>query len=294
MQLGIMATRLGRAVALCSCLVAGGPIQSDAAERLVTIGSDVTEVVFALGAGEAVVAVDSGSRHPAEASALPNLGYLRQLAPEPIIALAPSLVLVSEEAGPPYVLDQLEAAGVPLLRVTSVPTATALEEKILTIGTALGREAEAETLRQQVVTSLDRLAARTATLAERPRVLLMISIGQGRLMAAGEDTAGARIIELAGGVNAVSGMAGYKPLSAEAAVMAAPDVIVVPSQTLATLGGETAAKRLPQLRLTPAAQNGRIVAIDSLLLLGFGPRLPEGATRLADALHTQAAARTLH
>lgn len=294
MPLKIMATRLGAALALGLCLVLASATAAASAERLVTIGSDVTEIVFALGAGDAVVAVDGGSRYPAETLALPDLGYMRRLSAEPIMALAPSLVLISEKAGPPHVMDQLEAGGIALLRVSGEPTAEALEEKILAIGAALGREAEAEALRRQVAQALADLAQSTAGIGERPRVLLMISVGQGRLMAAGAGSSGERIIELAGGVNAISGIDDYKPLSAEAAIMAAPEVIVVPSQSLELLGGIEAVQNLPQLRMTPAVQNGRIVSIDSLLLLGFGPRLAEGATLLAEALHGQAIRREPH
>src|SRR5690606_33392795 len=77
-----------------------------AAERIVTLGGDVTEIVFALGAGAAVVATDVSSVHPAAAAALPKLGYQRTLSAEGVLAQAPTLTLASDEAGPPPVLDQ--------------------------------------------------------------------------------------------------------------------------------------------------------------------------------------------
>lgn len=288
-----MPLRLGRLLLVVGAIGLGGTFAEGAEpapERLVTIGSDVTEIVFALGAGEMVVAVDSTSRYPEAADARPDLGYLRQLSAEPIIAMAPSLVLVSEEAGPPHVLEQLAAAGVALERITAEPSAAALDAKIEAIGRAIGREAEAAILRERVAVELERLESWTAGLAERPRTLLLIGIGEGRLMAAGAGSSGERIIELADGVNAVQGFAGYKPLSAEAALLAAPEVVVVPSHSLAILGGEAGIAALPQLAMTPAARDGRIVSIDSLLLLGFGPRLAEGAALLAAALHADPAA----
>lgn len=291
-RLGALARRaaIGAHGALLGALLwgaAGAAALADEAARLVTIGSDVTEIVFALGAGDDIVAVDSTSLYPEAATRLPDLGYLRQLSAEPIIAMAPTLVLVSEEAGPPPVFDQLEATQVPVLRVTDEPSPAGLDEKVRTIGEALGLEAEATALRARLATEFEELAARTEAAADHPRVLLMISIGQGRLMAAGEDSSGERIIELAGGVNAVQGFAGYKPLSAEAAIAAAPDVIVVPSHAYELLGGTEGIVAMPQLAPTPAARAGRVVSIDSLLLLGFGPRLAEGAGLLADALETK-------
>lgn len=266
--------------------VGGSSIDAQATDRLVTVGSDVTEIVFALGAGGSVVAVDSTSTYPPAADALPDVGYLRQLSAEPIIAMAPDLVLAGADAGPLSVLQQLESAGIPVIGITGEDSAQGLDEKIEQTGRALRLDRQASLLSREVGEALARLEGKRALIASPPRALLLVSAGQGRLMAAGRGSSGDHIIELAGGVNAVQGFAGYKPLSAEAAVSAAPDLIIVPSHSVEAIGGEAETPRLPQLAATPAASGGHVVVVDSLLLLGFGPRLAEGAEQLADAFLT--------
>jgi iron complex transport system substrate-binding protein len=102
-------------------------------------------------------------------------------------------------------------------------------------------------------------------------------------MVAGTPSAGAAMIELGGGVNAIRGFTGYKPLAGEAVVAAAPDVVLLPTRGLAALGGEERLWELPGMAQTPAAAARRVVALDDQLLLGFGPRLPEAAAALRRA-----------
>lgn len=129
-----------------------------------------------------------------------------------------------------------------------------------------------------------------ARLERRPSVLFLLSIGGGAPLAAGRGTSAAEIITLAGGRNAVQAFEGFKPLSAEAAIAAAPDVLLVTDRSLAALGGRESLLARPELALTPAGRARRVVAMDGLLLLGFGPRTPDAALRLASALHSPTAA----
>lgn len=101
----------------------------------------------------------------------------------------------------------------------------------------------------------------------------------------GTGTSADAIIALAGGKNAVQGYESYKPLTAEGAVEAAPDVILVTTRGLASSGGVEGLLKQPGLELTPAGQAGRVVAMDDLYLLGFGPRLGEAVRDLCGQLH---------
>jgi iron complex transport system substrate-binding protein len=260
-------------------------VRAEEAKRIVSIGGSVTEIVYLLGAGESLVAVDSTSRYPEAAHELPNVGYMRQLAAEPILALQPSLVLAVEESGPPAVLAQLRAAGIPLTVVPDPPSIDGVLEKITTVAAALGREAEGRRLRDAMEGQLRTLSTAVAGAPERPSVLFLLSVGTGAPLAAGRDTAADGIIALAGGRNAIDGFDGYKPLSAEAVVAAAPEVILWTSYGLELLGGEEGLLRLPAIAQTPAARNHKIFAFDSLLLLGFGPRTGTAIRQLAERLH---------
>ncbi len=261
------------------------PWPAAAADRVVAIGGDVTEIVFALGAGDRLIAVDSTSQYPDEAEALPDVGYLRRLAAEPIVALAADLVLVSEAAGPPIVLDQLRGVQAPLVMIPDEPDVAGVVAKVQAVGRALELDKAAAELAARIERDVAEVDAALASVQSRPRVLFMLNVGRGAPLAGGRDTSAASIIELAGGRNAVDEFDGYKPLSQEAAIVAAPDVVLVPERTLDALGGPAALFERPELRPSPAAVEGRVVALDGLLLLGFGPRLGEAVKTLASALH---------
>lgn len=260
--------------------------------RIVSIGGAVTEIVYALGAGEHLVAVDSTSSYPAAARQLPDVGYMRALAAEPILALAPDLVLAAADAGPPVVLRQLKAAGVGVVTIAEDPSPAGVVAKIHAVAAALGRPQAGQRLAARVAAAFAAVRSKvSAVLAshDRPRVLFLLSAGSGSPLAAGTGTSAERIIRLAGGDNAIRGYRGYKPLAPEALVAAAPDVLLVAERTLDILGGARSLLARPAIAATPAGRNRRLVAMDGLLLLGFGPRTPAAIATLATQLHPDAA-----
>lgn len=253
--------------------------------RVISVGGSVTEIVYALGAGSKLVAVDQTSLHPPEAQDLPDVGYLRALSAEPTLSLAPDLVLVEADAGPPEVLTQLESAGVTVARMPDQPDIGGVQQKIREVAAALGLESKGAELASRVGADHDRVIAQVGKVQTRPRVMFVLSAGRGAPLVAGEGTSAESIISLAGGRNAISGFPDYRPLSPEAGVAASPDVILVTYRTMRLLGGIEGLVTLPGIVGTPAADSRRIVSIDGLLLLGFGPRTPEAVATLAEALH---------
>ncbi|WP_193369042.1 heme/hemin ABC transporter substrate-binding protein [Pelagibius marinus] len=256
------------------------------ARRVVAVGGSVTEIVYALGLGERLLAVDSTSLYPAAARQLPNVGYMRQLSAEPILALGPDLVLAIEDAGPQAALDQLRDAGLPVVLIPDEPTPEGALAKIDLVAAALDAGPAGRALRIELEVKLQAVREAFAQVDARPRVLFLLSIGNGRVpMAAGRDTSAAGIIELAGGENAIDAFESYKPLSPEAAVAAAPEVLLVTTRSLDLLGGREGLLQIPEIALTPAGRKGNIVVMDSLLLLGFGPRTAAAAAELGKRLH---------
>ncbi len=255
-------------------------------ERIVAVGGAVTEIIYALGMSDRVVAVDSTSRYPEEARSKPDVGYMRRLAAEPILAMGPSLVVAVADAGPPAVLDQLREAGLRVELIPDEPSPQGVLDKIDRVAGVLRRQAEGHALAARLKAKFTALSRAVDVLPSRPRVLFLLSIGQGGVpLASGHNTAAAGIIKLAGGVNAVNGFEGYKPLSSEAAVAAAPDVILVTNRSLRLLGGVEGLLEIPEIALTPAGEGRRVVAMDGLLLLGFGPRTATAIDLLAERLH---------
>ncbi|MNX90626.1 Hemin-binding periplasmic protein HmuT precursor [compost metagenome] len=286
--------RLARVLAAGLLLaVAAAPLSADPAlaankppaattdkARVVTVGGGVTEIAYALGAGAQVVGVDTSSLYPKAATKLPQVGYQRMLSAEGVLALRPTLALVSEDAGPPAAIAQLKTAGVKLVSVTNDHSLTAARERITTVATALGREAEGKRL----IATLDREAqaalAKAKAMTARPKVLFIFAHGQNAVNVGGKGTAADEMIRLAGGTNALSEFGGYKPLTAEAVVKAAPDVILITAIGASSLGGVDAILQLPGVSLTPAGKNRRVVAMDDVELLTFGPRTGRAIAQL--------------
>ena len=256
--------------------------------RVVSIGGSLTEIVYALGEEQHLVARDSTSVFPAQANELPDIGYMRALSPEGVLSIDPSVILLLEGSGPPETLDVLEKASVPLVTVPERFDREGILEKIEIVGDVLGVADKAEKLAADVSAEIDAARALTADVKERKKVLFVLSLQGGRVLASGTGTAADGIIAMAGGVNAVTGYAGYKQLSDEALIEAAPDVILAMDR-----GGdhETQAGELlahPAIAATPAAAARKVVRMDGAFLLGFGPRTAAAARELAGALYGDA------
>lgn len=260
---------------LCSAPLA----QAAAPARVVGLGGPVTEIVYALGAGERLVGADASSIYPPEALKLPKVGYYRSFSIEGVASLKPDLVLTSDQSGPPQALEQLRKLGSKVVQLPSEPHLDALDQRIMGVARALEIEARGAALVKKIHAELQ--AVRPA--ARAPRVLL-ISSHTGKLQGAGDDTAAAAMLKLIGATNVLASQQGYKPLSAEAALALRPDVIVTGTMSVAASGSLDAFLAQPGLAATPAARNRRVIVMEDLLLLGFGPRLPEALRQLEEGM----------
>jgi iron complex transport system substrate-binding protein len=266
----------------------GAFAQPDAdTSRIVTLGGSVTEIVYALGAGDQVVGVDASSVYPEAATEKPNVGYFRKVPAEGVLSLNPSLVLALEGTGPPTVFEQFRSAGVRTVKVSEVPSVEGAKQKIRKLGDLLGRSARADSLIAAMERELEAARALRTEASSTPRVLFVYARGSGTMNVAGRGTSAAAMIELAGGTNAITDFEGHKPMSAEAVVEAEPDVILALTRGLESIGGTEGLLEQPGIPLTPAGKQKRIVAMDDLLLLGFGPRLGTAVQRLTKKLHPE-------
>jgi iron complex transport system substrate-binding protein len=261
---------------------------SAAPPRTVVIGSDVAEILAALDALEGVVGRDDTSQYPESVAALPSVGYLRQLAAEGILSLAPQRLIVAAAAGPREVLAQLEAVGVEVVRIEQGANLASLPDKVLAVARAVGRETDGEALVADIEAQLDRLAElREAAPEPPPSAMFLLSHSGMTPMAAGRDTAGQAVIEAAGGRNAFTGFNGYKAVGAEALVGVAPEVVIATRSGLEGIGGAARLWQLPGLAMTPAGRERRLIVCDDQALLGFGPRTPAALMALYEALHAE-------
>jgi iron complex transport system substrate-binding protein len=266
--------------------------------RIVSIGGAITETLYALGAQTELVGVDTTSLYPSAARSLPSVGYARQLSAEGVLSLQPTLVVAGEEAGPAAVLRSLEAARVPLVVLDGQHRFEGVLERTSRLAALCGREAAGaaltHSLREQWQSARERVARHAkAAGGALPRAMFILSHAGTPLRVAGRDTAADAMIGFGGGVNVFSdGFAGYKPLTPEAAVAAQPQVIVTTEQGLEAVGGVDGLLKSPGLSQTPAGRARRVVALDALLMLGFGPRLPQATLALTDALFTAPAQKS--
>ena len=264
-------------------------VQGDA--RIVAVGGAVTEIVYRLGAGPQLVGVDTSSIYPRAVTELPQVGYQRRLSVEGVLSLNPTLVLLSVEAGPPDAVALLKSAGVRIVTVPAEHTVAGAQEKVRVIAQALGREAEGEAMVNAISRDIQAVQSRLLRVASKPKVLFIYARGQGAMSVSGTRTSADAMIALAGGTNAVTGYEGFKPLTSEALVAAAPELVLIPERGLESIGGLERLLSVPGLALTPAGKARRVVAMDDLYLLGFGPRVGQAVSTLANHFHPISAVR---
>lgn len=253
--------------------------------RLITLFGDLTEIVYALGVEEYLVARDASSIYPPAAEDLPNLGFAGGLNAEAILEFEPTLVLGTPMAGPPGVLEQLERAGVEVLVIDDLIGLDAPQIKIRFVGEALSIPQRADALALDV----ERRTAAVITAAQNdePLRVLHVYIRRGGLqLVSGEGNVAQTIIEAAGGIDAAAeaGIVGWQTLTPEALVAADPDVYLVMDRGLSVVGGVEGLLEIPGMAETKAGRGQHVISMADLYLLGFGPRLPEAIADLAQFL----------
>ena len=259
--------------------------------RIVSIGGAITEIMYALGLQDRIVGIDSTSLYPAKALAeKQNVGYMRQLGAEGILGLNPQLILAIEGSGPKETIDVLENAKVPLVFFPESYSEQGLINKIKLVAHAMDVDARGACLAAAVQNDLTELKKLRDGVKQPARVMFVMSFLNGRAMVAGQKTAANEIIRMAGGVNAVNGFDGYKPVNDEAIVAAKPDVVLTMQRGREPLDAQTVFAN-PAFALTPAATKKSLIAMDGLYLLGFGPRTAAAARDLAVSLHPDLADR---
>jgi len=259
------------------------PFQLQAAQtcpRIISIGGAITEIVYKLGVERCLVGADTTSTYPEEAKDLPMVGYQRQLSSEGILSLKPEMILHTNQAGPPAVLKQIDQAGIQRIAVDDTHSLGAVYEKIRTVAQTFGVEEKGDALIADLKSQSRELEAVKPDTS--PGVLFMMQHGGGAPMAGGKETAADGIISLAGGKNVLD-FEGYKPLTPEALAKLNPDIIVTTQESLGQMGGVEGLLQTPGIKLTKAAQDRNIVAMDALLILGFGPRTVQAARELSNA-----------
>lgn len=250
------------------------------AQRVVVLANGVAEIIQALNGQSIMVGRDISSTEDS-LSDIPIVTSGHQVLPEKIIALKPDLVIVDASTGPKAAIESIKAAGI---TVTETPESWSLEDlpiKVRAVGRAIGAVQQAEQLVQELNHSL-----KVSTLKNSPRVAFLYLRGTSSIYLIGGAGSGADSLFKAIGAIDVGAQALDRPfntLTAESLAALNPDVIVVMSKGLESVGGVEGLLKLPGVAQTNAGKNSAIIDVDDSLLLSFGPRTPSLIEALAVA-----------
>lgn len=260
----------------------GRTLQIEDTSRILSIGGDVTEILYALGVGARIVGVDTTSQFPPEAlKEKKSVGYMRALSSEGVISVGATVVLASEAAGPAEVVKTLKATSVPYVTISDNSSEVGIVGKVRLIAKVVGAEAEGEKLAQKVQSDFKLLAETRAKLGKPVKALFVLAVQNGRVMVGGRNTSADAILALAGATNAATDATGFKLLPDEAIVALAPDIIVAMRRSSDKDGHDLAQLlSLKGVQSTPAGAAKRVITVDGLYTLGFGPRTPAAARDL--------------
>ena len=250
----------------------GEPWPSSAAQRIVTIANGSGEVVVALGGGSRIVGRDETSNAP-EISGTPIVTSGHEINAESVIALNPDLVLIDASSGPQESIDSLKNTGMMVVEVPEAWTIADIGSKVSAIGGAVGAPA----LAVDYVSTLTSVAAQLP-LSPTPRVAFLYLRGTSAIYLLGGAGSGAdSMIKEAGGIDVgeQAQLGAFTPLSAEELIKLDPDVLLVMTNGLQSVGGIDGLLQLPGVAQTKAAASRSVIAVEDTMLLSFGPRTGE-------------------
>jgi iron complex transport system substrate-binding protein len=257
------------------------------ARRIVSLAPNVTEMLFALGAGAQIVGVDNYSDQPAgPVDRIPRVGSDYQPSIEKIVALAPDVVFSSVSANRRETVEALERVDLPVF-VTDTRTLSDMDRTWRSLGAITGHAGESET---QIVRLQAGLAAVARRVAGRPRPRVLVVVWNDPLYVAGRGTFTHDLVEVAGGTNVVADVTGFVRYPLERILRLAPDVIVLPTHAAVDQGPGAVRywSRWPEL---PAVRTRRVRAVEDTAIIRSGARLVEGADLLSRLIHPDIAPR---
>ena len=258
--------------------------------RIVSLSKHLTEMIFALGKGHELVAVDLSSTYPDSAKLLKKVGYHRALNPEGIIAMTPDLVIHSNDIGPENVLPQITKAGLNIKAFGGANTIDSTKLLLKELGAFFKVEARADSVIKQMEDGVARAQSelRSLNIADSLKVMI-IHFGlrnNNYFVMSGRNGVGDKMIRMAGCSPATYDGKGAREMSAEAVALANPDVIIATDYGYDKMGSmDKFISGVPGVALTNAGKNGRIVRFEEHDLIYFGPRSGDNIIKLINMLY---------
>lgn len=248
--------------------------------RIVSLSGAVSEVLVNLGEEENIVGVDVTSTYPKSLKEnATDLGHVRSITIEPLLALQPTVVYASDKDINPDLMKQIKDANITLHLINQEFSAKGTANLIKEVATSLNKENY-----QQMIDDVNAKLEKVTPFETQPKVLFIYARGAGNLMVAGQKTPLDAVINLAGGVNAAQGFDDFKPLTPEALLEANPDVILMFDSGLQSIGGVEGILKIEGIAQTNAGKNKKVIAMDGQYLSGFSPRLGDAVLELNQKL----------
>lgn len=244
-------------------------------QKIVSLSGGITEIVSALGHENEIVGTDVTSTYPETLrSTAKDLGHVRSMTIEPIMAVNPTLILASDKDINPELLGKIKSSGIKTELFNQEYSVNGTKKLIEQVAKALGNP-DYHKFNDKIDADLQQIQP----IAKKPKVLFIYARGN-MMMVSGKNTPMASLIEIAGGENAVNDFEDFKPLTPEAVVKANPDVLFFFSSGLQGAGGNEGVLKMPGVSQTNAGKNKKIIAMEGGLVSSFGPRLGEAAVAL--------------
>ncbi len=266
-----------------------GPGKSVDASRIVVVGTSLAETVLALGAADRVVGVDNPStEYLPEFSSKAKVGARTTLNAEGILSLNPTVVILTSDCGPPQVIEQLRAAGKTVVSLSPNYTVDEVKTRTTAIAAMLGLADKGAEINRSIDADLEAARSLLANKKSTPKVMF---VGRGPNMPnatmSGTGTTIDEMIRLAGGENPMKDFAGFRPMTDEAVVAAAPEIILLTEKSFERAGGIDGVLQFPGVSATPAGRDRRIIAVSDMYFQGFGPGVGKAVRELAIKFHPE-------
>ncbi|WP_217252503.1 ABC transporter substrate-binding protein [Streptomyces sp. AC602_WCS936] len=271
----------------------GEQVRVERADRIVPLSGSLSEIVFTLGLGDRVVARDVTATFE-QAAKLPVVTRGHGVSAESVLSLKPDLVIAETTTGPEEAVDQIRAAGVPVLFVEAAKGLDDVGPRIQAVADALGVPAAGRELTRRSEQRIEAVREDVPR-GEEPRVAFLYLRGSASVyLIGGADSGAGSLIEAAGAVDAgaASGLEkDFTAITSEALVKAAPDAILVMSKGLESVGGVDGLVKIPGVAQTPAGMDRRIVSVEDGVLLNYGPRTDQVLKSVVAQLYGEGGAR---
>ncbi|MDE3724822.1 ABC transporter substrate-binding protein [Nocardiopsis sp. N85] len=255
--------------------------------RILPLTGSLAEIVFTLGLGDGVVGRDVAATFD-EAADLPVVTSGHEVSAESVLALEPTVILADTQTGPPEAIEQIQRSGIPVVIIEEAWSFDEMYPRFERVARALGVPDAGAALVERTRVQMTDVREGSADAVDEPLVAFLYLRGTAGVYLIGGPGSGADALLAEIGARDAGVEMGlttpFTPITAEALIAARPDVLLVMTKGLESVGGVDGLVEIPGVAQTPAGRNRAVVDFEDGVLLNFGPRTPQVIAALADEL----------